>query len=172
MHLHAHDYGTVVFEYSHVEDFFPAEDVDAARDTLRSVLHEDFDAARERAKALSSASADKMQHILSHDTAALGPAVLAEIDRLAPQFAAVSPSSHLTGLRVPVFLLHGTGDTVIPASESEWLAHDVPPALLRDVLLSDAIEHVELQGQTKLFDELRLVHFMGDVLGETDGERG
>lgn len=170
-HLHAHDYGPAVFVYSHVEDFFPREDVDVARDTLRSVLHEDADAARERAKALSPVSAAKMQHVLSHDTAALASELTAEIDRLAPQFAAVSPSAHLSRLRVPVFLLHGTGDTVIPASESEWLAQDVPRGMLRDVLLSPAIEHVELEGDTKLFDELALVHFMSDVLEETDSER-
>jgi hypothetical protein len=37
--------------------------------------------------------------------------------------------------------------------------------------VSAAIEHVELEGDTKLSDELALVHFMGDVLEETEDER-
>jgi acetyl esterase/lipase len=167
----AHDYGTVVLEYSHVEDFFPAADVDVARDTLRAVLHEDFDAARARALALSPESALKMQKILAHDTRALAPELLAEIGRLEPRFAAVSPAAHVGGLRVPAFLLHGAGDRLIPASEAEWLAHDVPRPLLRAALISRAIEHVELEGEASLSDELALVHFMSDVLDATDARR-
>ena len=37
----------MVLVYSHVEDFFPAEDVPAARDALRSWLWEKRDDARE-----------------------------------------------------------------------------------------------------------------------------
>jgi len=169
--VHAHDYGTVVLEYAHVDDFFPAADVPAARDTLRSILHEDFDTAREQAKALSPAAAAKMDRILSHDTAALAPELLAEIQRLQPSFAAVSPAAHLAQLRVPVFVLHGASDRLIPPSEAEWLAHDVPRGMLRQVLVSRAIEHVELGGgATNLGDKLALVHFMGDLLEETESQ--
>jgi len=168
LHVHAHDYGTVVLEYSHAEDFFPPQDVDAARRALRSVLHEDLDAARALAKALSPASREKMGHILEHDTASLAPELLAEIARLQPQFAAVSPAAHLARLRVPALVLHGAGDVLIPPSEAEWLAHDVPAAMLRDALVSHAIEHVGLESDTGAFDRLALVHFMSDVLEATD----
>jgi dienelactone hydrolase len=171
LHLHAHPYGPAVLEYGHVEDFFGPDDADAARDALRSLLHEDFDAARERAKALSPAGAETMDHILSHDAAALAPQLLAEIDRLAPQFPAVSPSSRIAQLRVPLFVLHGAGDTVIPSSEAEWLGHDAPRGLVREDLVSKAIEHVELEGDTSLTDRLALVHFMGDVLEAAEENR-
>jgi dienelactone hydrolase len=164
LRMHAHDYGPVVLEYSHVEDFFPPEDVPAARDALRAVLHEDFDVAREMAKPLSPPSAARMQRIVAHDTAALAPELRAEITRLEPGFAAVSPSAHLAELRVPAFVLHGAGDTVVPASEAEWLARDIPRPMLRQVLVSHAIEHVELESGTGMGDELALVHFMSDVL--------
>jgi dienelactone hydrolase len=166
--VHAHDYGTVVLEYSHVEDFFPAADVEVARLALRSVLHEDLDAAREEARELSPASASKMQHILDHDTAALAPELLAEIERLEPQFASVSPGAHLERLRVPAFVLHGAGDTLIPPSEAEWLARDVPARMLRESLVTRAIEHVGLEGDTGLGDRLELVHFMSNLLEATD----
>jgi dienelactone hydrolase len=171
LHLHAHDYGTVVLEYAHVEDFFPPDDVATARDTLRSVLHEDFDAAREQARALSPAAAAKMGHILSHDTAALAPELMAEIDRLEPGFAAVSPSAHLGQLSVPAFVLHGAGDRLIPPSEAEWLARDVPRGMLREALVSGAIEHVGLgEGDTSLTDKLALVHFLGELLEEAESQ--
>jgi dienelactone hydrolase len=170
--VHAHDYGTVVLEYSHVEDFFPAADVDVARLTLRSVLHEDLEAARQEASGLSPASASKMQHILDHDTAALAPELLAEIERLEPQFAAVSPSAHLEHLSVPAFVLHGAGDILIPPSEAEWLARDVPAGMLRESLVTRAIEHVGLDGDTDVGDRLELVHFMSVLLDATDEGSG
>jgi pimeloyl-ACP methyl ester carboxylesterase len=168
--LPAHDYGQVVLVYSHVEDFFPAADVPVARDALRSWLHEDFDVARARAQALSPESAPLMKQIFDHSPA-LAPLLDAEVSRLAPQLAAVSPSGHLATLRVPVFLLHGAGDRVIPASETEWLAHDTPRGLLRAALVSPAIEHVALEDKSSLGDELALVHFMGDVLDAADETR-
>ncbi|HEX8792262.1 MAG TPA: hypothetical protein VF765_15010 [Polyangiaceae bacterium] len=170
LRMHAHDYGAAVLVYSHVEDFFPPEDVPAARDALRAVLHEDFDAARELAKNLSPPAAARMQRILAHDTASLAPELRAEIARLEPGFAAVSPSDHVGALRVPAFVLHGAGDTVVPPSEAEWLAHDIPRPMLRQALVSHAIEHVELESGTPIGDELALVHFMSDVLDAADDE--
>jgi dienelactone hydrolase len=169
--LHAHDYGAVVLVYGHAEDFFPAADLPVARDALRSWLHEDFDGARARAAALSPEASIKMKRIFDHDTVALAPELDAEIERLTPQLAAVSPAGHLSSVRAPGFLLHGAADSVIPSSETEWLARDTPRALLRAALVSHAIEHVELEGQIGLGDQLALVHFMGDVLEAADDER-
>jgi dienelactone hydrolase len=167
LRLQAHDYGAVVLVYSHAEDLFPAADLPVARDALRSWLHEDFDAARSRARDLSPEAGARMQQVFEH-SAALAPLLDAEVARLSPQLAAVSPSAHLADIRVPVFLLHGAGDRVIPSSETEWLAHDTPRGMLRAALISPAIEHVELEGKPSLGDQLALVHFMGDVLDAAD----
>lgn len=167
LRLQAHDYGAVVLVYSHVEDFFPADDVPVARDALRSWLHEDFDVARSRAEALSPEAAVRMKQVFAHSPA-LARVLDAEVARLSPQLAAVSPGAHLADIRVPVFLLHGAGDRVIPSSETEWLAHDTPRAMLRAALISPAIEHVEIEGTPSVGDQLALVHFMGDVLDAAD----
>ena len=146
LHAHAHDYGTVVLEYAHAEDFFPAADVEAARRTLRAVLHEDFDAAAGEAPGLSPTSRERMEHILDTTPPRSAPELLAEIDRLAPGFAAVSPAAHVARTAVPALVLHGAGDVLIPPSEAEWLARDTPPAVLRGALVTRAIEHVGLEG--------------------------
>ncbi|MBV9946580.1 MAG: hypothetical protein JOZ69_07010 [Myxococcales bacterium] len=163
--LRAHPYGPAVLVYSHVADFFPPDDVGLAGDVLRLWLHEDFEAARALARGLSPAGAEVMAHFFDRDTGPLGPALAAEIEKLSPSFAAVSPSAHIAGLRVPLYLLHGADDTVIPPTETEWLAHDAPPARLREVLVSRAIGHVELGAKPRVVDELLLVHFMASVLG-------
>jgi dienelactone hydrolase len=171
MSLQAHPYGPVIVLYSHAEDFFAPADVVAARDALRAWLHEDWGGARARATGLSTDGAEKMGRVFARDTAALTPLLRDEIARLEPAFAAVSPGSRLGALHVPAFLLHGAGDSVIPSTETEWLARDAPRAMLRDVLVSRAIEHVELESKTPLREELALVHFMSDVLDAAEDER-
>ena len=163
LRLRPHDYGPVVLVYSHVEDFFSPADVAVARDALRSWLHEEFDEARARAAALSPEGASTMGRLFAHDVEALSREMTTEVARLQPAFAAVSPSAHVARLRVPVFLLHGAGDSVIPPSETQWLAHDTPAGELRDVLVSPAIEHVEME-HASVRDELARVHCMADVL--------
>ena len=122
MRLGAHPYGPAVLMYSHARDFFAPYDVAVASDALSLWLREDFDAARAHSAALSAEGAKQMKHIFDRDTAALAADLSAEIDRLEPSFAAVSPSAHLAEIGVPVFLLHGAGDSVIPPTEVEWLA--------------------------------------------------
>ena len=85
--------------------------------------------------------------------------------------AAVSPHGHLGGVHVPVYLLHGAGDTVIPPSETSWLARDVPQACLRSALISAAISHVELGGEPSVQEQFALVHFMYGLLDEMASER-
>lgn len=168
--LRAHGYGATVLVYTHVEDFFPPEDVPAARDALRSWLHEKRDAARESAKALSPASKARMDIVFGPDISPLRPEIMAMIERHTTDMKTVSPHDRLSGLRAHVYLLHGAGDTVIPATETTWLAKDVPPASLRMVLVSPAIEHVELK-EPSIADQWALVRFMSDVIGEAESAR-
>jgi hypothetical protein len=70
-----------------------------------------------------------------------------------------------------VFLLHGAGDTVIPAGETLWLAKEVPEDLLRGALISPAVVHVELDGDPPILEKWALVRFMKDVLSEAEASR-
>lgn len=165
--LHAHGYGSTVLFYTHAEELFPPADVPAARDALRFYLHEKRDDAKEVAKALSPESKAKMDVIFGPDITSLRPELMAMIERRREEMKSVSPHDHLAGLKANVYLLHGAGDTVIPATETMWLAHDVPPARLRTALVSPAIEHVELK-EPSMKDQWALVHFMSEVIGEAE----
>jgi pimeloyl-ACP methyl ester carboxylesterase len=78
----------------------------------------------------------------------------------------VSPAGHLSTLEAPVFLLHGAADNVIPASETAWLAAEVPPSLLRAVVVTPAVKHVEIQGEPTYEQQWELVRFMAGTLAE------
>lgn len=167
---HAHEYGATVLVYTHVEDFFPPSDVPIAREALRLWLHEARDDARRAARELSPPSREKVEKLFAADLASLRPELALEIERLRDAMSEVSPTGRLGGIRANVYLLHGEGDNVIPASETTHLAADVPPAHLRAVLVTPAIQHVELKGPTAM-DKWDLVHFMGQVLAEAEQAR-
>jgi pimeloyl-ACP methyl ester carboxylesterase len=168
--LHAHGYGVMVLVYSHASDFFPGEDVPVAREALKLWLWEKRDDARTAANSLSPASKAKIEKLFGEGVSELKGELLAEIDRHTEDMKAVSPHGRLGSIKANVYLLHGEGDTVIPATETLWLAHDVPPERLRTALVSPAIEHVELKSPSPA-DKWALVHFMGQIIGEAESSR-
>lgn len=167
-HLAAHDYGAAVFVYGHLPQFFAAEDLPAAREALRYYLWEQPEKATSVLPSLSPTGRETMEFLLTRDIARLRPRLLAAIRADQEELAAISPHGHVAGLRAPVFLLHGSEDSVIPPAESLWLAKDLPPTALRAVLITPVFSHVDLKGSAAFRDELRLVHFMGSVLRAVD----
>ena len=159
----------MVLVYSHVEDFFAKDDVPAARESLRLWIWEDRDGARKAEAGCSAACKDKLDRLYGDGEAALRPEMLALIERHTADMAEVSPHGHLGSIRANVYLLHGEGDTVIPATETEWLAADVPPARLKKALITPALQHVDLKDPSAA-DKWALVHFMGQVLAEADAQ--
>jgi dienelactone hydrolase len=170
LHLAAHPYGPLVLVYDRIEDFFPAADVPVARDALRLWLWEEKDAARAKAEGLSPESRAKIGALFDGKIASIAPELVAEIDAHAAAMRSASPHERLGALRAPVFLLHGAGDSVIPATETLWLAHDVPRGLVEDELVSRAVVHVELEGEPTMHEKWALVHFMAEVLEATARE--
>ena len=65
---------------------------------------------------------------------------------------------------VPVFLLHGTDDNVIPAIESEYLANRLRAHTPVRLLLSGLISHAEADRPVHVGDVLELAGFWGDLL--------
>jgi len=164
--LAAHEYGVLVLAYAHLEDFFSPQDIPAAREALRQWLWEKPDAMK-AAAALSPAGQKEFDELLHHRDL-LRDALLHEITLHKDEMDAVSPHGHLAALHAPVYLLHGAGDTVIPASETLWLAKDVPPQDLKASLVSQALVHVDMGGKVRWQDQWQLVDFMAQVLDATD----
>jgi pimeloyl-ACP methyl ester carboxylesterase len=160
--LAAHPYGALVLLYSHVESLVSPADAPAARDAIRLFLWDEREASKAKLAELGAEGRAKVEALL--EGKADVPALIDEIAKNPEQASAVSPAGHLGDLRAPVFLLHGAADSVIPASETEWLAKDVPPSLLRASLITSAVEHVELRGQPSLAQQWALVRFMAGVL--------
>jgi hypothetical protein len=89
------------------------------------------------------------------------------MDKRKQQLAAASPAGRLQSVSMPVLLLHGSDDTVIPPTELLWLQRDIPKDKLLDALISPAIGHVEVGSKVTVRDRLALVHWMAMIIRET-----
>jgi hypothetical protein len=158
----AHEYGALVLAYSHLEDFFSTQDVPIAREALRQWLWEQPDAMKS-AMALSPEGKQELDLLLHHRDQLRGP-LLGEVTLHKEEMDAVSPHGHLAQLHTSVFLLHGAGDTIIPSSETLWLAQDVPAGELKSALLSPALVHVNMGDKVTWQQQWQLVDFMAQVL--------
>jgi pimeloyl-ACP methyl ester carboxylesterase len=168
--MKAHDYGLLVLLYGATGDFFAKGDAEAAHEALRLWLANDRDGARKAAEELSPPGKEQMERIFAERGAELAGEVKATLDRQKAGMAAVSPAGMLGGVSGGVYLLHGSQDRVIPPSEALWLAREVPPSRLKAVLVSPAVQHVELQGKPPWLEQARVVAFLASLLGEAERE--
>jgi pimeloyl-ACP methyl ester carboxylesterase len=160
----AHDYGAAVFVYSHLDQFFPASDLGVAHEALRDWLWEQPQDAHALLPRLSPAGRDVMDLLLTRQIGSLRLKLMDAIAADQTQLAAISPQGKISNLRVPVFLLHGLTDDIIPSTESLWLEKEIPRPYLKGVLITPAFSHVDPDKSPTWHDELRLVGFLADVL--------
>lgn len=162
--MKAHGYGALVLAYDHPEDFFPVGEIAAAEACLKKVLYETTcDSGR-----LPPKTREEMQHVFANDTAYFRDRILASAIKHEAEYAQVSPRGKLGALKADVLLLHGAGDDIIPPSETEWLAQEVPPKLRKAVLISPAVSHVEMEDKPNHLDQFRVVNFIAQMISEAE----
>lgn len=164
----AHDYGAAVFVYSHLDQFFSASDLSVAHDALRDWLWEEPEDAKVLLPRLSPAGQQTMNILMARQIDQLRSKLLEEIQADQSQFAAISPAGKLAGLRVPVFVLHGLTDDIIPSTESLWLEKEIPRPYLKAALITPAFSHVDPEKDATLGEKLQLVGFLASFLRFSD----
>jgi pimeloyl-ACP methyl ester carboxylesterase len=141
----AHPYGPRVLLRRALPGLVSASDLPLAVEALDSYLHDRPQAARRLANGLSPAGREVARVLLdSHGSATLSRWLLDSARVQRSQLLAASPAGHLQGLQVPVLLLHGASDPIVPSIETLYLARAVPKALVRDVLVTELLRHAEL----------------------------
>jgi len=93
----------------------------------------------------------------------LAPRLDALLESQRQQLSSLSAAGHLKALGLPVYLLHGAHDTVIPPSETDAAGIELSTAE-HEALVSPLIEHVEVVHQASYTDKLALVSFMAHML--------
>lgn len=162
--LAAHEYGPLVLEYEHAEEFVPRADVQAIRAVLRAHLYEDKQAEDDAARLLSPKQTDEAKLLMDASSETTRSLLQHSSKKHLQDMQDVSPEAHLHTLITPVFLLHGEGDNIIPAAETLWMASELRAETLQAALVSPVLSHLDVSKQPSPWDEWKLVHFMALVL--------
>jgi len=150
--------------YGNLEHFVPVADLPAMRAGFKAWLKEDRASAREFAKARRTPEAEQLWQLLeAGKLQSLAPELDALLESQQGQLAGLSAAGRLGELKIPVYLLHGAHDHVIPPSETDAAGLELGAAT-HLALVSPLIEHVEVSKTAGLGDELALLSFMARLL--------
>jgi dienelactone hydrolase len=173
-----HDYGVAIVLLGAADRVVPADQVQPLRQAILAFLEAsrldmvdkakalvEFDRAKALEAALSEPSRTYMDYVNKRDVAHLGPILLPHVAELGGD-PALSPARSPSPL-APVYLLHGTGDNVVPAIESTLLARDLAArGVPVHVLLTPLITHAEVDRASTINATWRLIHFWARLLDE------
>lgn len=163
--LTPHEYGPLVLEYGHLEDFVPAEDEDAIRPVLREHLYENKSAEELAEARLNPRQKAEAAELMDSNSAVAKAKLAASDEKHAQEMEELSPHEFLRTMTTPVYLLHGQADNIIPAAETLWMAKELPRTTLQAVLVSPVLSHVDLdEAKPRVWDQWRLVHFFALVM--------
>jgi len=171
-HRTPHDYGVVIILMGMIDRLVPAGQVEPLRAAVLTFLEASsleasrsdrakglFDAAHQQADALPEPARGLMELVVRRDAAALGPKLLPFVEaaggnpRLSPDR---SPAT-----RVPVFLLHGADDNIIPSTETPLLAQYLQSNGNTHVqwLLTPLVSHADVSANVPFADVWKLIAF-------------
>lgn len=175
-----HDYGSVVILLAGLHHFVPTDQIEPLRHAILTFLdassYDQTDPAKSAAlfadaerlgDALPAPARDVMRWVNERDVKTLGPKLLPYLEELGGADALSPERSPATS--VPVFLLHGAHDNVIPYTETPLVA-----AYLRahgntrvTSLLTPLISHANVEGAAAappLGEVWRLIQFWSSML--------
>jgi pimeloyl-ACP methyl ester carboxylesterase len=163
--LRAHEYGVLVLEYQHIEDFVPASDIAVIRPVLQQHLYEDKAAEIAATEKLTPQQKAEVLQLFDSNSSITLATLAATQAKHSQEMAILSPHGKLKNLTTPVYLLHGQADNIIPSAESLWIASELSDSTFRAVLLSPVLSHLDLDSaKPSAWDQWQLVHFFALVL--------
>jgi alpha-beta hydrolase superfamily lysophospholipase len=145
-----------------VETFLVASALDHVHDPR---ARERFERARIIADELPAPAGRLLHLVNTRDVTALGPILLPHVTALAAE-PSLSPE-RVPSPSAPVYLLHGSDDTVVPSAESALLARFLQErGVATHVLLTPLIVHAEVERPPGPMDLWRLIAFWKGLLEE------
>ena len=176
-----HDYGVAVILLGLADRIVPPDQVAPLRRGLETFLTASqltlvdmnqatatFKQSQAIAASLPEPSSKLMRYVNERNTKALGAELLPVLDRIgAEEYPPALSAEHSPVPSAPVYLLHGTDDTVIPAVETRLLARYLAAhGTTSHALLSGLITHAEVDKGAAAAETWALVRFWSRLLGE------
>lgn len=173
--LQPHDYGVAVLTLGLADRMVPPEQVEPLRAAILEYLTAScydlinlttavaiYRSADAMADALPEPAQTIMRQVNARDVEALGPRIRTLLPKGGYDPALSADQSPATQARV--FLLHGTGDNVVPAIETRFLGRYFEGRTDVRALLSGLITHAELNDESALSEAWNLLDFFADLL--------
>lgn len=159
------DYGSLVLAYGHLGDYVPAPDVAAILPVLRAHLYENGEAEKSLTAQLNPRQQTELRQIEQSSLPAEAAIAKVSNAKYVTAMGTISPEGNVASLNIPVFLLHGSADNVIPPTELSWLQKDLPASSVHGVLVTPLLSHVSLQiEKPTLGDDWRALRFLAHFL--------
>jgi dienelactone hydrolase len=166
--IHPHPYGARVLIYSYLNELFSAQDLPMAHEALRAYLYDQHGQAKILAQQLSEDGKKIMLQLLDErDNTLVHRFLMLLLAEHESKLQNVSPHGRLARLKAQVLLIHGADDPVVPATETPWLAREIPQRLLRQSLVSPVLRHAEIEQKPTIKEYVKLVDFVADLLALT-----
>jgi dienelactone hydrolase len=173
-----HDYGVVIILLSVADEVVPRDQVAPLRNVILTYLDASrldlfdknaswntFQRARAMTETLPEPARTLMRYVNDRDVTHLGPILLPHVTKLGDD-RTLSPASEARP-SAPVYLLHGTGDNVIPAIESSLLAQTLRSrGVSVHQLATPLITHAEVDRSATASAMWKLVSFWQQLLTE------
>jgi dienelactone hydrolase len=174
-----HDYGVAVLLYEFAgQGMVPADQVAALRKGVETFLYASqltlvdmneanatFQQARDYAKTLPEPARTYMTYVNDRNVKKLGPALVPYLNESGVDSPTLSAARAASVPSAPVFLLHGSEDSVIPTVESMLLADYLRSKGVEvHLLVSELITHAEVDRSAAAADTWKLISFWADVL--------
>jgi dienelactone hydrolase len=170
-----HDYAVAILLLGMADRLVSADQVEAFQHLLRRYLsasHVDrndpsratreFARIRAELRGLAEPAARLLASLIRRDVVDLGSSLLPYLDDYGGD-PSLSPSRSPKA-SVPVFLLHGRDDNVIPASESQYLSDDFRGHAPVRLFLTDLLSHTDIDASPSVVEVVRLIAFWADLL--------
>jgi len=176
-----HDYGVAVILLGLADRIVPPDQVAPLRHGLETFLTASqltlvdmsqatatFKQSQAIAATLPEPSSTLMRYVNERNTRALGAELLPVLDRIgAEEYPPALSAEQSPPPAAPVYLLHGTDDTVIPAVETRLLAESLRSrGTTVHPLLSGLITHAEVDKSAAAIEVWRLVGFWRDLMAQ------
>jgi pimeloyl-ACP methyl ester carboxylesterase len=159
--------GPLLILSPYLNELVPPTELDALKNELQVLKHNggrhltDNDPSVER---LSTAEQRKLDELETVNTPQIHQRYMDILARHHDDFAALSPSSALKHLNVPLYVLHGDNDGVFPEGEIEWMRRDVAGNKDAHILVTPWIGHALIGQPSTLFQKLAVAKFGADLL--------
>lgn len=158
--------GPMLIAYQHLEELVPAEDAVPLRRSMAAKYNDPYGEPTGAAALTNLTPRQRSEYVelCLSPSPATKAAILAMVQRHAAEWQALSPFGKLAHLQVPVYLIHGTHDPVVPLGEAGWTVGELPPTNPAHLLVSKAMLHVVLDDHAPRLERIRVGLFLADVL--------